>query len=81
MTDSPDDIVVGLRAYQEIHRLWVDHLEHCRGCADCAVEVVSQVGTVEKHRRDIDFYETVIAEIERLRALDAPPQEQPQEKP
>jgi hypothetical protein len=60
---SLDALRQGVRDRREIHQQWIDHLEHCAGCADCAAQVVAQVGDLAKHRADVEFYDQLEAAL------------------
>ena len=49
-----------LMQYRETHEKWVTHLEHCASCPDCQSTVVAQVGSLEKHRNDVETYTAMV---------------------
>lgn len=60
------DVLNSLQRNRDIHLQWVNHLEHCASCPDCASNVVAQVGDLETHRGHIVRYDRVIALIYSL---------------
>lgn len=63
-TPSPSALAREIAENRDIHQRWIEHLEHCAGCEDCAANVVKQVGDVATHRKHVAFYDRMAAALQ-----------------